>query len=1756
MGPLDALKLTESLRRRLVDFTADDHHVRDPRLRAIARAIWSGPPGEGGLTGDLWVESSPPALASTRCLDDLVRSGRFDGWLADHLDRARAVPGARPLYEHQLRAIEAARPAAGTDRPALVVTAPTGAGKTESFLLPVLDDLATSPRAADRRGVRSLILYPMNALVNDQVDRLHSWLKGQDRLTLFHFTSETPEDHKTALKRDMPPFDESRMRTREQARGREDHRGGRLADDRPSGPRPDILITNYSMLEYMLCRPQDATFFGPGLRSIVLDEAHLYTGTLAAEITLLLRRVLGRCGLRPSDVLHVATSATLGRGDPAELKAFASTLFTKPSGLVSVIEGRSARNPMAEARPPRAEPDAASVASRPWLAGPTLLADSLGGVDLNSSAEACRALADDLRAIVDPEAVASALRTCGDRPAVLLRDVLEHAPVLHRLDEELDRKRHIRLVELADRAWGSPDEASVGATIKLLQAGAAARVSVGDYPLLPHRLHVLVRPADGLAVCLNADCTGDIGRKLDGLGRVWPGMSDRCGSCGSATMSLHRCGNCGEWGLAAVDLDGAYRPVPPRPKDGSVERFATSAVDKAKMVGVAPATGRKSPSGTLKLRAVDDCPRCGASASREWRPFESGSPLSLSIVAESLLAGLPEYPSPEAALRPARGRRLLAFSDSRSEAARLGPRLTLQHEIQVARAAIARFVEGGGSAADAARVGDLIEDVENLKRKLARPNRTEPQRDGDSRDLAAKELELKAARQGGTIKEWTDSLSKNPTSREILRELLDADRGERHEAASWSAGSWEENARSIIKRLPSLVARELAARPRGQISLETAGLVEVVYPGLDAVPADAAFLGSISRADARSKLREAWPDFLAALCDSIRSDGAVTLGEEGDREYPLGEGLVGRWCSADGEGYRLFRLVGTTDRQVRRRFAASVLQAAGLSEGEATARAADLLRSGFEAIRSAELPWVERAGRPADNGEVPAIRIEFEKLGIKRPATPFLCETTGHFWPRSVLGCAPEAGCVALRPVDHAALDDDPRLGRLRREFKASEVFAQGLWAEEHSAQLDPKENRRLQDLFRAGVRNVLSSTTTLELGIDIGGLSGVLMGNVPPGKANYLQRAGRAGRRADGSSIVVTFARPRPYDREVFGDLGGYLGRPLRGPTVLLRRERLGLRHARSFLLGEFFREVYPEGHKVGAMRAYGMMGRFCGVEQVSSFWKANRTRPSVETHAPYALPGGLPWKAESEAGLAGEFLAFLDWAETPEGMSRLAGPLRTLLHDTPALAGLDRWDGFIRDVRREFGRAIDEWRRDYDSVLVAWKEIAGDGPADRARANALRYQLDTLTDTTVIEVLADRQVLPRYGFPIGMLKLRVTVAKPDRTGRDRVRDEDQFRLERGGLLALREYAPGSKLLAGGKVITSRGLMKHWTGANVNSAFGLRGVGSECENGHFSYRIDSKESFAECPICGGPPVGPPDPLILPRHGFTSAAWDPPRRGTEVESVGSVDRATISFARGQAGAARVEDFGDVPGLLALYREDGEILVYHKGESRRGFAVCVKCGYSESEPVMKPGERAEGLLGLPNSFKRHSSLDEPQVKYPCMKLEDPSPLRRQVLAARETTDVLLLDLDRCLPPIGDDEGAVIETLARALLASGARLLDLDTRELGCFPLGRGIVLHDNVPGGAGHVGELFERHLDKDRGRSWLLEAAHILRGDRTHDARCETACLDCLLTFDAQDAMSRGLLQRRLALRVWEDILGEIGGPVVPRARGFSGLSP
>ncbi len=456
------------------------------------------------------------------------------------------------------------------------------------------------------------------------------------------------------------------------------------------------------------------------------------------------------------------------------------------------------------------------------------------------------------------------------------------------------------------------------------------------------------------------------------------------------------------------------------------------------------------------------------------------------------------------------------------------------------------------------------------------------------------------------------------------------------------------------------------------------------------------------------------------------------------------------------------------------------------------------------------------------------------------------------------------------------------------------------------------------------------------------------------------------------------------------------------------------------------------------------------------------------------------------------------------------------------------------------DFAAAVFEWRSEFDALFRAWQQIDETNTKyPRAQANALRYQMSALYETTVIEALADQQFMPRYGFPIGTLRLRVII--PDAKREGRFREEDQYRLERSGLVAIGEYVPGSQLLVGGKLVTSHGLLKHWTGADINNYLGLRGQYTTCVNKHFYYRI-AADSLGTCPICGGDPEKSSTNFLLPMHGFSSAAWDPPKVSTNVDRVGHTEQATITFIQREgADIQEQEHFGSIPGLRALYREDGELLVYNAGDYQKGFAICLKCGYAESEKYL-----GDGRMKLPLRFESHAPLTSTREDMFCWrKQEAPAVFRNHALAAKETTDVLLLDFSACLAHLAND-AQLLRTLAQALEISGAKLLELDSRELGTLVIpagvqgrGLGAVLYDNVPGGAGHARELLAL------GRQWLEEAREVMFVNERHNQTCETACLDCLLTFDAQTPMQKGLLQRKLAIQVLDALLQGDELPVI-----------
>jgi hypothetical protein len=1712
-------------RQRLVDLATSENYLRNPALSAAASEIWRGSGAQGGLVSELWIQGAFPSKLSQDSLESLSGEGLLARDLCETLDRTGEFPLKRQLFVHQADAFRHVSKSRSGEKPSLVITAGTGAGKTEAFLLPILAGLWEQERAASDQGMRCLILYPMNALVTDQVTRLYKLLKDQSKLSLFHFTSETPETD-----RGVKPAEEwnpCRRRSRDAARANV----------------PDIVITNYSMLEYMLCRPQDQNFFGPALRYVVLDEAHLYTGTLAAEITLLLRRVRDRCRVGPGEITHIATSATLG-GTNEDLEKFAATMFSVPQSLVKVCRGTQAPLPISREIKTARTPDATQLEQYSGIDVVTLNAD---GAFMDPDSEGFSRLRPVLSTLLPADVISTAEASANRVLAPFLQRSLERVPIVRRLMELVYENDLLSIGDLSRGLWSEDSKATNEATVLLLRLTAAARLHPNESPLIPHRLHFLVRAPQGLSACLNPSCTGAAQLRAEGIGCL-QAPRDRCVHCNAITLPVHRCRACGQWALAGYENSDTGEMESGHFAEAAKRRYylvSDSCGKNLSVVVVNPETGEYlgRGAGTRLFRAPcpdhgascndpsqclrQACPNCATSwgaspddadeddRDLQIQPLRGAERLALSVATETVLYGMPVYPDISREWKPGKGRRLLCFSDSRREAARLGPLLTSQHETWVIRSAIANTLATHRSTSPA-YIKRQIQRYEADAGDLALPR---ADRDEAKRTADVLRSQLSTAASGIPFPDFARSFANGLH----VSEILDRELAEKH--SEWRQERWKENRQSVASHAEALIAQELDNPLRTAVSTEAVGLLELVYPGIADLPLPARFEESLPRdEEVRRKFAAAWPDILTALLDTLRADRAVEWSkDETGRKWNEESPLYGRWSTRSRNGWTARRFIGDESRpndtlQLRLWFAKTLLAAANCPMSLATGLLEAAFDQIYEGAATKRLPWLRCELHEVGRGESDqGIQILLDQLRLRVPDRLYRCPSTGTLWPRSILGWAPLRGCTGdLKQLSDADADDDRRWGRARRELREFPIFAMGLWGEEHSAQLSPQENKRRQFLFKEGARNLLSSTTTMELGIDIGGLNGVVLGNVPPGRANHMQRAGRAGRRADGSSVVVTFARNRAFDREVFVRFRDFLRRPLRRPLVFLDRPRFVRRHLHAVLLAEFFAPM--QSGRTGAMLAYSNMGSLCGVD-VPMKW-SGLTKPV--------------WTS-SGSGSAQEFTRFLDPIQS--SLHPLRERCRGVVLDTPLEMIVDNdvaWREFLVEAEAQFRAACNEWLEDYDSLRGAWVDIQKDPPstvlpAERAKANSIRYQLDAISKISVIEWFSDAGFLPRYGFPIHLQRLSVRTPRSDRA--DKSTTADGYRLERTSLLALSEYVPGAQVLVGGKIAESKGILKHWTEANRDEALGLNNWALRCTNEHEYLATSENEA---CKECGEPPQGHKQALMFPRFGYTTAAWDPPKPpGRSLERVGEVQLTTASGFALNAATKTASGFGGVPGLVASYFEagQGQLLLRNAGGEAwsklgHGFALCTRCGFAMSEE--KPPS-PKSPTDLPKKFRDHASVFSSNPLTRCWPngLSYEPVLRHRVLAAKETTDVLILDW-----PGHGDEGPLF-SLGRALVLAGTRLLELDSRELNLELKARvdgdlGILLYDTVPGGAGHCFELL------DRGREWLEGARRLLRGSPSHDASCRRACLECLLDFGGQ--FHAHLLDRKGAL----DLLGAV----------------
>lgn len=260
------------------------------------------------------------SFSKGKSIEELIHDGEMTKGF-----RQISMPMTRPLYKHQEIAFKKVKEGRN-----VIVSTGTGSGKTECFLIPILNELVRLHEIGELGpGVRALLVYPMNALANDQIERLRDLLQNVPYITYGSYTGQTKNTYSEAL-----------TDYRVLNAGKDPNENELISRDQMKETPPNILITNYAMLEYLMVRPADTVFFdgknGKKWKYIVLDEAHVYSGSTGIEVSMLLKRLKAR--LDNNQIQYILTSATLGDGkNDEEVTLFGRNLCSSNFDVSDIV---------------------------------------------------------------------------------------------------------------------------------------------------------------------------------------------------------------------------------------------------------------------------------------------------------------------------------------------------------------------------------------------------------------------------------------------------------------------------------------------------------------------------------------------------------------------------------------------------------------------------------------------------------------------------------------------------------------------------------------------------------------------------------------------------------------------------------------------------------------------------------------------------------------------------------------------------------------------------------------------------------------------------------------------------------------------------------------------------------------------------------------------------------------------------------------------------------------------------------------------------------------------------------------------------------------------------------------------------------------------------------------------------------------------------------------------------------------------------
>ncbi len=1028
------------------------------------------------------------------------------------------------VHRHQELALRSVKAGKHT-----VVATGTGSGKTEAFLLPIIDCALVVRDAAEPDGVMAVIVYPMNALADDQLRRLRPLLAGTG-VTFGRYTGATPEDgdpEQGHLKQARPytkgelallaegkddkvalPWEE--CATREEIRTR----------------KPRLLLTNYSQLEYLLLRDKDLELFrNAPLKFLVFDEVHSYTGVLGSEVACLIRRLRHVTGKGATDVVCIGTSATVQENEGtldanAATREFASRLFGVDMGDVNLVTEHY-RKPTAEMTNSYTPPHPKDVRK--------LLDDVLAAARVLHLQEEV----DDLT----PELLTLAERLCGKRVGAgatamaSAYDLFSGNKLVSLLSEHFERPDLLAKALPSLKSLGRNDATDQALTAELLcYLTLGALVQNQGEPLLRPKLHYFVQGYQGLGCSLTTDANPkvhfDAEAAHDNEGAlVFPLVL--CRSCGQHYFSVLAQEPVNENGVGVT-----HTRIPDRDSDageGENWMYLTNELlgQSEDDVGVPPTMAHicrfcgtlhdaptalcqngkcAKPSSLVPVAIVagdlKTCLACGTAAKgydEVVTPVRSSEVADVTILSQSMLAAMPEESL----------QKLLVFTDNRQDAA---------------------FQAGW---------------MEERSRRFR------------LRHVLYSTLEANRDRTLG------------------LDRLVDLVVDQAKERGILKPGVWDDDKNQI--RVRWFLLEEFASTGQRKSSLESLALAEVLTKGMDVNDAPQLFKTWASRFGVDP---QGLANIVRLIVDYYRRRGVLSdslmTRKWSDRDLEVREGLVSTF-----DEYRPQALVVSKVEQSSytkgftakngRSGAQEIFRKGMPSDRSVATKDRDLFLNevwdwltGSHVLLQTQLTYKHAGKQTALDVPGPLYQIDKERLGFRLTDRRYLCPTCGRTQSIAPPSQAcPEYGCKGTlqatgRDVSHFDV------------HQYTQVRFVPLKPQEHSAQVPKAERERIEREFKresGGRFNCLVCTPTLELGVDIGKLEMALMRNVPPTPANYAQRAGRAGRRHR-VGVVFSYCRGSSHDRYFFDDPRSMIAGEIRVPAFSMRNEPLIRKHAHSAML------------------------------------------------------------------------------------------------------------------------------------------------------------------------------------------------------------------------------------------------------------------------------------------------------------------------------------------------------------------------------------------------------------------------------------------------------------------------------------------------------------------------------------------------------------------------------------------------------------